>query len=249
MGPKRRPAAVRRSFARWSYSKQDLEAAVKHVQLHGTPQRVAATMFGVPPTTLNDALRNRHNSGVLGAPTALTEAQEKTLVNWLKYMQRIGYPLIRSQFAKEVQKIIEDAKVPNPFKQDGLPSKGWVQKFLKRHKKEIRMRLPSRLSVGHTMLKRADIQRWYTEVRTHFAEIPGGLEALNDPSRVFNADESGFPLDASTGRVAKVLAGKGCKHVRLRAPGSKAQFTVLGCSNAAGDYMPPFMIFPGRSCI
>ncbi len=69
---------------------------------------------------------------------------------------------------------------------------------------------------------------------------------LKDPMRIFNCDENGFPLDASTGHVRKVFAAKGSHHVHQRAPRTKEQITVLGCVNAVGDFMPPMFMYPGK---
>lgn len=79
-------------------------------------------------------------------------------------------------------------------------------------------------------------------------EVPGYDEILNDPSRVWNCDESGFPL---TVEKSKVLAQKGSKYVfKLTAEGH-TQITVLACLSASGLYVQPFIIFKGeraRSC-
>ena len=61
-----------------------------------------------------------------------------------------------------------------------------------------------------------------------------------------HCDESGFPLDGNTGRIKAVLAKKGAKHVMKRECRTKMQITVLGCANATGNFMSPYLVYPGQ---
>ena len=68
---------------------------------------------------------------------------------------------------------------------------------------------------------------------------------LNDkPSQIFNCDETGLCLDHTP---SKIVANKGQKHPRLVTSGNKKQITVLGCANAAGNVVPPLVIFGRKS--
>ena len=44
-----------------------------------------------------------------------------------------------------------------------------------------------------------------------------------------------------------VLAREGQRKVRYRTSGNKSQVTVIGCINAAGQAIPPFVIFDAKS--
>ena len=48
------------------------------------------------------------------------------------------------------------------------------------------------------------------------------------------------------GRIKAVLAKHGAWHVMKRALGTKEQITVSARANAAGDFMLPFLVFPGQ---
>ena len=61
--------------------------------------------------------------------------------------------------------------------------------------------------------------------------------------RVFNLDESGFPLQGNS--RLKVIAGRGTKNVYRIAPDDRTQITVMMCGSASGDFCKPFVIFPG----
>lgn len=88
------------------------------------------------------------------------------------------------------------------------------------------------------------VSGWFKTLKEHLAsEVSGWEEMVKDPRRVFNADESGFPLCSTTGRV---IAPTGAKHVYQVVCNNKQQITVMACMNANGDYMPPLIIYPGQ---
>ena len=43
-----------------------------------------------------------------------------------------------------------------------------------------------------------------------------------------------------------MLVKKGTRHVMKQEWGTKTQITVLGCVNAAGDFMSPYLVYPGQ---
>lgn len=64
------------------------------------------------------------------------------------------------------------------------------------------------------------------------------------PSRIFNCDETGLPLNP---KCLKVVDKKGAKNPSYVTGEGKTQITVLACTSAAGFAMPPFVIFPRKS--
>ena len=62
-------------------------------------------------------------------------------------------------------------------------------------------------------------------------------DLLNSPSRIYNVDETGIPLDART-----IVTCRGIKKVRNRAVGRKGHVTIVACGNAAGQALPPMML-------
>ena len=66
---------------------------------------------------------------------------------------------------------------------------------------------------------------------------------MNAPHQIYNVDESGVPLDP---KALNVVAKKGSKKVRVRSTGRKGQVTVVACGNAAGQVIPPMIIFDAK---
>lgn len=115
--------------------------------------------------------------------------------------------------------------------------------FRRRHP-EIRERKPQALGRERAVISLDMVMGWFDNLKQHLeSEVPGWEDLIKDPRRVFNADESGFPLCTTTG---KVIAPTGAKHVYQVVCSNKQQITVMACMNANGDYMLPFIIYPGQ---
>lgn len=74
-----------------------------------------------------------------------------------------------------------------------------------------------------------------------FLENVNAMDILDDPSRMLNADESGFCLCPKTGTV---LGLKGLRNVYEVKGNSKENLTVLVTFTADGRMCPPVVIFP-----
>ena len=58
------------------------------------------------------------------------------------------------------------------------------------------------------------VQKWFIDLQTFLeSEVPSYENLLKDPRRIMNCDESGFPLQISSG---KVLAPKGKKNMFIK---------------------------------
>ena len=57
-------------------------------------------------------------------------------------------------------------------------------------------------------------------------------------------DETGMTL---AHKPSKVLAKKGAKSIHGKTSTSREMITVIACGNAAGEYLPPHFVFPGKT--
>ena len=64
------------------------------------------------------------------------------------------------------------------------------------------------------------------------------------PHLIFNADETGLPLQH---RPGKRVAVRGQKHVHVTNSGNKTQVTALACASATGVVLPPMVVFQRKS--
>ena len=107
--------------------------------------------------------------------------------------------------------------------------KDWFKAFC-RSNPEVAQRVPQLLGYERSYIPLEKLHKWY-EMCTSFLqeEEPSWKEMLSDPSRLFNADESGFPLCVKSGRV---LCHHEAWHVYQLTSSTKQQITVMAGMNA-----------------
>ena len=66
----------------------------------------------------------------------------------------------------------------------------------------------------------------------------------NRPAQTWNCDKSGFDLQGKAGKVLGLSAPKAQPYQIVT--GTKEHITVLPCFNAAGQFIPPFILFSGK---
>jgi len=124
-----------------------------------------------------------------------------------------------------------------------VAGESWFRGFMSRNP-SMRWRTSQELGYDRVQVTKEHIVSWFGDLQAFLLEeVPDWSSLLSSSSRVFNCDESGFPLQA---RKKKVLAPSGARNVyQVTTPG-KEQVTVLAAVSAAGLYVPPFIIFKGK---
>ena len=77
----------------------------------------------------------------------------------------------------------------------------------------------------------------------YFSILKTELEKINfDPSKIFNVDETGITVVQH--KATRVVTCKGKKQVhKLSSAERGGRTTVITCTSAAGQYIPPLLIF------
>ncbi len=116
---------------------------------------------------------------------------------------------------------------------------GWWESF-KRRNPDIVLRKPEPVSKYRADCCTPEVlERYFEELESTLVEN----EIIDKPAQLFNM-ESGFPLDPKSPSIA---CRRGQRHPSSITSGDKTQITVLGCCNAAGYAMPPFVIFKRKT--
>ena len=221
---------------RMQWTAEQMDAALysaTHDLLSGNK---AADLHGVPRSTLKDRLSGRVKHGTKPGPKPYLSAEEEAeLTSHLLQAADLGFGKIR----RDVKCIVETyARQKNTLKGAAI-SDGWWNKYLKRNP-EISLRCgDSTAGVRMDAINTDNMKAYFDLLRQIYDEH--GFES--HPECIYNMDETGVPLEP---RPPKVVARKGQKKVRYRTSGQKAQITVLGCANAAGQTLPPFIIFAAK---
>ncbi|CAI6359928.1 unnamed protein product [Macrosiphum euphorbiae] len=109
---------------------------------------------------------------------------------------------------------------------------------MSRHPK-LSTRTSEHVTAASSCISEKDIRKWFNDIHQYLKE-ENLCDILNDPSRIFNGDETGFSLCPKT---KTVLAPKGSKDVYEVAVGnSKDNLTVMFIFSAAGVMSHPVVV-------
>jgi hypothetical protein len=172
-----------------------------------------------------------------GPQPYLSYEEEEELVTYLVKCAEIGYPKTKDEVIGIVRQALHKKKgveFANEFR-----GRGWWERFMDRWP-TLSLRKGDALSVSRAQALTADNLKKYYDLLKTTLETHG---LMNQPSRIYNMDESGMPLDH---KPPKVVAPKGMKKVHCRTSGSKGQITIIACANAAGSVILPMVIFEGK---
>lgn len=175
---------------------------------NGASIRNTASQSGIPRGTLQNRLHKRNNKPKRGPPTVLTEDEEKSIVKWILSNHRKGFPRRRLDLRSIVKNFMDASPRPNPFT-NNLPGEKWLKQFFKRHP-EITSRTPEPITEASSKVSESNIRSWFSKIKQHLIE-ENLIGIMDDPTRVFNGDETNFMMCPKSG---KVLAPKGTNNIK-----------------------------------
>jgi hypothetical protein len=172
----------------------------------------------------------------------LTNAEENTLVRWLKAYSIAGAHLTHP-LLKDLAIHIRLARVtfasnltPRPFQASCINDK-WVTRFKKRHP-EIQTVFARQLEASRRDgASYENVKRWFDAVASLYEQHH------YSPSNIWNFDESGFGVGEE--QVMKVLTFLDTKQQERVIAGKQEWVTDIECINAVGEALPPLLIFKG----
>ncbi|KAE8738997.1 hypothetical protein FOCC_FOCC015512 [Frankliniella occidentalis] len=216
-----------------------VRAAVEDVRKRHMAINAAAKEHNVPRGTLRHRLRGVDPQR--GRRPVLTPEEEQLLVDWILDCSRKGFPRRKMDVLLSVKEFQDKAPEREHSFANNLPGTKWYRLFLKRHP-NLSERTPEGITRAAGNVSEQDIRKWFEEIRV-ILEEEGALEALKDPDRVGNGDESNFRLCPNK---SFVLAEKGAKDVYEVSPTSDDKFavTVMFAYTASGKRVEPMIIFP-----
>ncbi|CAK5281220.1 unnamed protein product [Mycena citricolor] len=203
------------------------ELAVAAVR-NGARQRQAAAQYAVVRTTLQRRLLGIGNYRAGHATQqALSPAQEKILVEWIKIKGKQGVPMSLPTVANAGSVIID-----RPL------GKTWAQRFKARHSDQLKVVWTQKLESCRAR------QLNPNTVNPYFDMLEETIHTYSIKcSNIYNMDEKGIQLGDS-GRT-KVLADRDQKQVRKISDGDQELVTVLESVCADGTALAPTVIFKG----
>ena len=171
-----------------------------------------------------------------GPKPFLTTVEEKELSSFLVDVAKAGYGKTRKQIMGLAESVARDKGRMIGEK----ISDGWFRRFMKRQPQLSLRKGDSTANVRMDCLTKETMDKYFDLLKDTLIEN----DLMESPNRIYNADETGMPLNHS---APKIVTGRGHKKVRYRTSGNKSQITVIGCVSATGHAIPPFVIFDSKS--
>lgn len=149
------------------------------------------------------------------------------------YSASHGFPLTKPQILAHALDIYNRRHPDAP--KNALGETWWIN-FRERNNYRL---TPDIIDRGRaTCVKKGPIEDYFSLLTATLEEH--GLK--EKPRQIYNCDETGFQLDSAR---RQVTVPRGAKHADRQAQGTRDHITVLACVNAAGEDVPPFIIFKG----
>lgn len=228
---------------RKKWTEEAMERALIEVKSGRCTVRQAAKEFAVPKSSLGDRVSGRVTPGCRsGPPQLITSADEELLVEFSSYMSKHGFPLSKQQLVSFASSIYKRQHPRVAFSKLGQT---WWLNFRKRQEKNITIQPADNVVVrGRTVCVRKEAVDQFFHLLSTVMDARG----LRDkPHQIFNCNETVFQLGRKT-----VILSKSASLGYKPTPGLKDHISVLACFSAAGEDIPPFIIYskayPGGLC-
>jgi hypothetical protein len=234
--------SYKRKTSQASWAPSTMQQAIREVQELGRPVKNVVTKFGIPRTTLQRHLKSGSCEAKLGRYiTVFSADQETELVEYIFHMDNLFYGLSKQEFLELVYNYAEMNKIPHPFK-NGAAGVDWYRGFVKRHP-DVTLRKPEPTSIARARgFNKPQVYRFFDLLEEQIDKNK------IDATRLYNMDETG--VQTSSNKPPRVLTKSGKRQVGLIASPERGRTTtVVCCCNAAGSFIPPFMIFARKRMV
>ena len=213
----------------WAYN-----AVMCGMSLWGAQQE-----FKLPKSTIQDMVKQ---GGIArkGREPIIPKDIEDCIAEWLRHMARIGYGQTKGDIFDKVAVLVKKFNILTTWV-DGRPTEKWYWGFMGWYP-TLNYRTVSALNKKRASVSFDNIYEWFCDLHSYVIKI-GHPYIFDDPTCVYNCDETGFPLAP---KPHKVLVKWGSSHnYQSGVANTKMQITILLCASAVGHYTKPLIVYPG----
>lgn len=231
-----------RKYSRFKYSEETLATAIHEINEGLISLNKASATYCIPKSTLHNKITAKvPNVRKMGPSPVLTYAEEQRLSNWILSKAKLGFPMHPEEVKDAVQKVLKADPRPNKFTDD-RPGDKWLKLFLRRYP-EVSKRNTEIISKSRASVTESAIRQWFLEL-TEYLETENMLEMMADPSRIYNADETGMRTCMKSGLVLGPAKKNFQNLYEIAGGNEKESITVLCNYSADGSIAPPMIVFP-----
>ncbi|CAF3903029.1 unnamed protein product [Rotaria sp. Silwood1] len=220
---------------RGNYSKEDFLKAF-HEYKNGATSSAVTVKYNVPGSTIRNHKSNPTMKIGGGRPTLLTNDQEQKLVELLKNLEVAGVRLTKLVVMKLASEYVQ--LVTSKFVELG---RKWLKNFLQRWQGELKVIREEKIEASRRNGFTEDVRRGWFEKLDLILRTNDLITRLH---AIYKCDETGFSDETS---CEMIVVSHETKHAYEQSGGSEKNFTTsLICGNAAGEILPPFIIYPAK---
>lgn len=169
-----------------------------------------------------------------GRPTIFSEDEEKSFTSHIIFMSNYGFPIDKTDLRYIVKSYLDRlGKKVNTFR-NNLPGLSWVSNFLKRNK-PLSYRLATNIKRSRAAINEDIIRQYIQNLQNTIGDVL--------PENIYNYDETN--LTDNPGQK-KVLVKRGSKYPERICNTSKVSISLMMCGNAAGHFLPPYVVYKAK---
>nr|XP_029716147.1 uncharacterized protein LOC115259576 [Aedes albopictus] len=189
----------------------------------------ASKAYRVSRQTIYNKIHGIHAKSP-GHERIFSSQEEQSFADHLSLLSEWGFPI--GADLREVVKIYlakQNRSVPTFV--NNKPGKAWVSRFLRDHP-ELSKRFAQNIKICRAGIDRHTIQNYMNNLQKSIEGIP--------PQNIFNYDETNLADDPGK-KLA--ICKRGLKYFENIQNFSKSATSVMFCGNAAGDLIPPYIVY------
>lgn len=216
------------------YSDEDLLKAMEDLRKPEATRpslRQDANKYGIPHQTLSNKMNGKHQQSV-ERPTALSAIEEQSIVNGLLTLSDWGFPVGPFDLRKIVQDYLNSMKKDISFFHNNLPGKDFMKGFLKRHRVALRARIVPNYSKKRASVTAVVLNQYF--------------DNLEETPRSSFGKHMETNLSDNPGRK-QCIVRRGVKYPKRIMNETKSCISLMVCGSAAGQLMPPFVVYKAKS--
>ena len=234
-GPSSKCRTIHRMYSRGQknkiayYARQHgIRAAARHYGVH---HRNVQRWMSASLDKIKNPGKRTHRKGQ-GRKISYSQELEDKLIAWILEKREEAYIAVSTQMIR-----LKALSLIRPVNPQFKASEGWLRKFMTRNNLVLR----ARTNMSQTLPK--DLEE---KIATFRQQIRHVRENSDFPyALIANMDETPIYLDLVP---RKTVDRKGKKSIRVRTTNSeKRHITATICCTADGTYLPPFVVFKGKT--
>lgn len=234
--------SYKRKTGRGLYGSEVLQQALEAIT-NGMSLKKASNVYSIPRPTLR-----RHRDAKVRCPgtvklgsfiPVLSDEFEKELVSQIQMMEKALFGLTTTDIRRLAYELACKMKLPNTFnKHSQMAGSDWLQGFMSRHQ-ELSLRVPQATSLSRAVgFNRAKVEQF----NSVYKPLLDGQTFT--AQTIWNMDESGI---TTVQKPLRIIATKGQRQISKMTSGERGTTVTIICAmSAAGNYIPPMLIFPRK---